>query len=76
MFSEALFNSTALSGGFVALGEGLTCSTKLLGKKYNSDFLKSLVSKIEATICPCCGTAGACANTIAEDVSATRGYIV
>ncbi len=64
-----LFNTTALSAGFVATGKALLEGIKAITGQ-NASNQDSLVSKIEATICPCCGTVGACANTIAEDVAA------
>lgn len=69
---RVLFNTAALSTGFVATGKALLEGVRAITGK-NASSQDSLVSKIEATICPCCGTVGACANTIAEDVTALAG---
>jgi len=67
---KVLFNTLFLSLGFVGLGEGLKYGVQRFSKSQTS-WLKDLAGNIEATICPCCGTTGACANAVAEDVTAT-----
>ena len=71
---KVLFNSTALSAGFTGIGELLVKGINKLSK--NFEWLKQLAVKIEAIICPCCGATGACANTIAEDITATSSYSI
>lgn len=68
---KVIFNTGALSLGFTGVGSAITGVLKKIGNKYD---LQELVSIIESIICPCCGVSGACANTVAEDVTTTYNY--
>ena len=67
---KVLFDTIGLSTGFVGVGELLTKGLKRVSGDKGP--VKSFVDRIEATVCPCCGTAGSCANAVTEDAVVTQ----